>query len=167
MSESPDQELTRLQAALQALVPRPANLDRDRVMYEAGRASVRSPRYWPLAALGASAVAACLVAVLVLRSPPSRVVEIVRVPILANPQLSEPHPEQFVEHEAPATAPQPQDLPSEHSLWRLQQAMQMGIDQMLAPSDSTPMGGAAPPGSAIPTIGSRSCPATLAITGDF
>jgi hypothetical protein len=166
MSEPADQELTRLANALQALVPRPANLDRDRVMFEAGQAAGRAPGPWRLATLGASLVAACLAAVLLLREPPVRVIELGQAPNRTRPQPVQPSPEDFADAASPASAPQ--EAPSEHSLWRLQQtALQMGVDEVLAPADATPMVGAAPPGSAVPSVGSRSYPATLAITGDF
>src|SRR5207248_11149477 len=58
MPESPlDPELTALSAALGRLAPAAAALDRDRLLYEAGRRSARPrPRGWPLTACAFAAL---------------------------------------------------------------------------------------------------------------
>ena len=75
MSENiPDAEVTQLEAALAALAPRPASLDRDRLMFLAGqRAAVRRGWVLPCAA-AVLAAAATLLAVLLLYQPPTRIV---------------------------------------------------------------------------------------------
>lgn len=46
------EDLTPLEAALAGVSPAPPRLDRDALMYVAGRASVRRPRLWPAIAAG-------------------------------------------------------------------------------------------------------------------
>lgn len=88
MSEKPSEHLTpdlrAFEAALAALAPKAAALDRDRLMYEAGRASLATPHVaprggwaWPAAFSAMSAVAASLLLALVLR-PPTVVERMVR-----------------------------------------------------------------------------------------
>lgn len=87
MSEKPSEHLTpdlrAFEAALAALAPKAAALDRDRLMYEAGRASL-APLHpphrgwaWPAAFSAMSALAASLLLALVLR-PPTVVERVVR-----------------------------------------------------------------------------------------
>lgn len=86
--EPPSPELRALEAALASLAPRPAAIDRDRLMYAAGQASVCSeqtaPRrwVWPAAFSAASALAASLFLALLLR-PPVIVERLVRAPVVA------------------------------------------------------------------------------------
>lgn len=80
-------ELGKLEAALAELTPRAVSLDRDRLMYLAGQASVgtlASPRgwRWPAAFSGMSALAATLLIMLVSR-PPRIVERVVRVAVPA------------------------------------------------------------------------------------
>jgi hypothetical protein len=73
MSES---KMTPLEAALAALDPRPAALDRDRLMFLAGQRSVRR-RGWGWISLSAAlASTATLLAVLLLYHPQPRIVEV-------------------------------------------------------------------------------------------
>lgn len=72
----PSHDLQALEAALASLAPRPAAIDRDRLMYEAGRASVSTVQMvthgrwaWPAAFSAMSALAASLFLVLMLRPP--------------------------------------------------------------------------------------------------
>jgi hypothetical protein len=46
------EDLTPLEAALARVVPAPARLDRDALMYAAGRASAKRSRLWPVVAAG-------------------------------------------------------------------------------------------------------------------
>jgi hypothetical protein len=93
MSENiPDAEVTQLETALAALAPRPATLDRDRLMFLAGqRAAARRGWVLPCAA-AAVAAATTLVAVLLLYQPPTNIVyrEI--------PQSPPPAPSAFAEY---------------------------------------------------------------------
>ncbi|HJT31371.1 MAG TPA: hypothetical protein VJ783_04925 [Pirellulales bacterium] len=81
-------DLQALEAALASLAPRPATIDRDRLMYEAGRASVSTVpaaphgRWaWPAAFSAMSAIAASLFLALVLR-PPVVVERVVQAPMV-------------------------------------------------------------------------------------
>ncbi len=99
MSTKEPLELKAIEAALAALVPTAGGLDRDRLMYLAGRASVlatgeaRKFRWaWPIATAAMTAVAAALLAVVSLRlaDPAPRPLEIpveriVRVPVERGP----------------------------------------------------------------------------------
>ena len=84
-----DPEMTKLETALKALDPRPATLDRDRLMFLAGhRSAVR--RGWLLPCLSAAlASAATLLAVVLLWQPEPR---IVRMPAPMAPIPSSPQP---------------------------------------------------------------------------
>lgn len=86
-----DASLESFAASLAALSPH-ARLDRDRLMYLAGQASVgqasvdqasRRPRpwAWPVACSAMTAVAACLLALLASRPEPKVIERIVRVPV--------------------------------------------------------------------------------------
>jgi hypothetical protein len=77
----PNPDLTTLATALAALRPLPDRLNRDPVMFEAGRQSV-SRRSWAWATATGVLSAACLVlsGVLLFRSPPDPVIRIVYVP---------------------------------------------------------------------------------------
>lgn len=65
--------------ALQSLAPNPGHLDRDRLMFEAGRHSTRPSRLWPAATMFSTACAAVLAGVVVLRPSPEPVVRVVEV----------------------------------------------------------------------------------------
>jgi hypothetical protein len=92
----PDASLRRFEAELSALAPRAVRLDRDRLMFLAGRAAagapadVHAPRrwIWPVSFSAMSALAAGLLVLLILRPAPQVVERIVRVPVEAAPQAS-------------------------------------------------------------------------------
>src|SRR5262245_39770752 len=67
MSAFEEKELNKLAEALAALTPRPAHLDRDGLLYEAGRRSVRPSRFWPVATLVLGVVACGLTVALFVR----------------------------------------------------------------------------------------------------
>ena len=79
MSEGPlNAELAAVEATLAGLVPAESSLDRDRVMYLAGRASVRpakSPRLWQATSVAATLAACALGAALLGRTGPEVVIE--------------------------------------------------------------------------------------------
>lgn len=84
-NELPSPELRAFEARLASLAPRSPAIDRDRLMFEAGRASVRvTPQRirwaWPTAFSAMSALAASLFLALVLR-PPMVVERLVQVPV--------------------------------------------------------------------------------------
>ncbi len=80
-----NEELAAVEAALASVGPRPSRLDRDRVMFLAGRASAapqtdvpprRVGRWaWPAAFCGMTALAASLLVMLAVRQPEPKVVE--------------------------------------------------------------------------------------------
>jgi hypothetical protein len=86
-----DEEMTSLAEALGALAPARPPIDRDRLMYDAGRAEgrrqARARRGWPAMAAGLAVVAAGEGALLV-RRPPPRVIE--RVVVIREPARQDP-----------------------------------------------------------------------------
>jgi hypothetical protein len=77
----PENEMTRLETALAALDPRPAALDRDRLMFLAGQRSA-ARRGWAIPCISAAlASAATLVGVLVLYRPEAQVVIVPSPPV--------------------------------------------------------------------------------------
>jgi hypothetical protein len=111
----PDQrdeaELRELEAALRGLVPQ-GGLDREALMFRAGRASARPGRGWPLAAATSTAAAAVLGALLWSHPGPVPVVRYVTVPVPAPqaavkgqaPQAVAPRPAASAEESGPAAA---------------------------------------------------------------
>ncbi len=105
MSEGP--ELSALADALRALAPAPAALDRDELLFRAGRSSAPRPRRWPwaLATALASVTALGLGGALLFRPPATHTVErVVHVTVVREaraPAPPEPAPPQ------PETAPAP------------------------------------------------------------
>src|SRR6516225_6587980 len=77
-----DPALEALAGALRGLAPRPAEIDRDRLMFHAGRASAPRGWAWPLATAASAAAAVALALLLWARpEPPPRIVErVVYVP---------------------------------------------------------------------------------------
>jgi hypothetical protein len=79
--EHRDPTLMNLEAALAGLTPRPAALDRDRVMFRAGqRSAERRPLFWPAAAAILALSTGVLSAFLLLRSEPPVIERIVYLP---------------------------------------------------------------------------------------
>lgn len=109
-----DPGLTALERALAGLAPSPGALDRDALMFAAGRASVRRGWAWPCAAAGATVAALLFGALLLLRPEPEPVVRFVPVP--APPRQNEtpsPPDAPSAVGEAPAPAPKGSPLPPE------------------------------------------------------
>ncbi|QDV38404.1 hypothetical protein [Tautonia plasticadhaerens] len=90
-SERPDRDLIEFERAFGALSPTPGRLDRDRLMYLAGRSAARrsrvSPRAWQMIAAGFALVAIGEAVLLVSRPDPEpRIVErLVHVPAPSPP----------------------------------------------------------------------------------
>lgn len=101
------QDVTELEAALASLSPRASRVDRDQLLYLAGRASaeqtsvgnLRRPWLWP-AATAVSASAAVVLAVLLLARPEPRVVE--RIVYVPQPREAEGQQNQKTSHDQPA-----------------------------------------------------------------
>jgi hypothetical protein len=66
-----DPALDALAGALRGLAPRPVGLDRDRLMFQAGRASAPRGWAWPLATVASAAAAAVLGVLLWVRPEPA------------------------------------------------------------------------------------------------
>jgi hypothetical protein len=104
MPERPhDAELTGLEAVLLTLKPAAAGIERDRLMFEAGRRSARRGRLWPCAAVALALVSAALGAALAMRPAPPAVVRVVFVERPAAPP-SVPAPGPVERSPAPAAA---------------------------------------------------------------
>jgi hypothetical protein len=160
MSAYEEQELKKLESALSGLTPRPVHLDRDGLLFEAGRRSVRPSWLWPGAALGMTAVASLLLVALISRPnvTPERVIQIVHEPAPAQPDRPITPPLAGV---APETDEHPVH-PS--SFWWLQQmALRDGVEQLPVPEVDR---GRALPRESIPRVGSRSVLDTILLTGD-
>jgi hypothetical protein len=76
-----DPEIARLEAALAGLAPVPARIDRDRLLFQAGRRSARRGRLWPCAAALFALVAGGLGVALAVRPGPQITERIVYVPL--------------------------------------------------------------------------------------
>ena len=141
------------------MTPRPVHLDRDGLLFEAGRRSVRPSWIWPSAALSMTAVASLLVVALLSRPEPTpeRVIQFVQQPVPAPPEQPAAPPI--------AVAPDGDEHPlHSSSYWWLQQmALRDGVEQLPMPEVD---GGRALPRDPIPTVGSRSVLATILLTGD-
>ena len=130
----PRPELTDLEAQLQALKPTPGGLDRDRILFRAGRASARGPgRYlWP----GVSGVLAlttvALAVALAIRPEPSERVVYVEVPRAAPPPQEQRPPGAIDEVPAP-TPPEKALLTGGRSLME-RQLLRWGLDALPAPT---------------------------------
>jgi hypothetical protein len=82
MSESIDPRLNDVAAALAALAPQPPALDRDRLLFHAGRASAPRPWFWRLTAAVATTAAVVLAATLFMRPVPAPVERVVYVQVM-------------------------------------------------------------------------------------
>jgi hypothetical protein len=117
-------ELAALAAALGSLSPAPAAVDRDRLMYEAGRESMRNTRrIWPALAAAGFLLATALGTLLAVRPPTEKIVHVQ----VERPQEG-PRP-------APAVAPQDhdsRDAPSTY--WKLHVfVMERDVDELPPP----------------------------------
>jgi hypothetical protein len=101
----PDPELNPIEAALDSLAPARSRIDRDRVMFRAGQATMRptrpGPRVWMGITAGLTAIALGEAALLAYRPPP-RIIE--RVVVVREPAPAPIHPP--LEHAA-TQAPTP------------------------------------------------------------
>jgi hypothetical protein len=81
MSErSEERELTALESALREMRPKPDTIDREMLMYRAGRASGHS-WLWPITSVAATSLATVLGVLLLIRSDPPIIERIVYVPV--------------------------------------------------------------------------------------
>jgi hypothetical protein len=124
MSErSEESELTALESALRELRPQPETIQRDALMYRAGRASVRG-WIWPAATFGSATAALVLGMVLWIRPQPPVVYVVVPAP---------------AEEASPSPISSPLADQTERGAWsryvRLQEQVSLyGLDGLPAPS---------------------------------
>ncbi len=85
MPEPIDPQLSEVAAALAALAPRPAALDRDRLLFRAGRASAPRPWFWRLSAAASTTAAVVLASVLYMRPTAAPVERVVYVQVAPAP----------------------------------------------------------------------------------
>jgi hypothetical protein len=132
-------DLSRLENALRGLAPVPVQLDRDRLMFDAGRAIHPTGWKWPLAT-GALSVVAVVLGVCLFMRPEPRVVErIVRVYVPAQP-LPAPAPPTPGPDSTPGefTSPGP-TLPGTSGYLQLQeQVLRWGLDGVPAARPTPP-----------------------------
>ncbi len=103
MPEPLEPRLNEVATALAALAPRPPALDRDRLLFHAGRASAPRPWFWRLTTAGSTALAAVLAALLLFRPAPAPVERIVYIRVEpAPPKADAPPAAAPAESEPPA-----------------------------------------------------------------
>lgn len=156
----PHEKLSDLEKLLAALPPRPAALDRDRLLFRAGQVSMKRNKLWPLATITLSLSTACLALLLVLQPLPRTEVRFVKVkvpvPVPVAPATSDETvasaPQRALSVDQSTEAPAPTT-----SYWRLQQqAFRFGVDSLpsnAAYGEEAP--GAAPMEGADLSAGSR------------
>jgi hypothetical protein len=146
MSQNPnDPELNAIASRLGSLEPARSRIDRDLVMFRAGQASVRPPR-WRRRAWNGIAASLALVAlgegVLLAHRPPPQIVK--DVVVVREPAPAPPAPASVVEQ---SVAEVTESLPSESSLWlgqtayerQVAQVMRNGLDDMpVSPTVASP-----------------------------
>lgn len=137
MSESLDPQLNDVAAALAALAPQPPALDRDRLLFHAGRASAPRPWFWRISAAATTSCAVVLAAVLILRPVPTPVDRVVYVQVAVPPPQPAPPKE-----DVPTPPPPSESEPSEPAYsWpttpytRLEdRLLRWGLDGLAEPS---------------------------------
>jgi hypothetical protein len=139
MSENhPRPEITEVEALLQGLKPAAGGLDRDRILFRAGRASARGPGRvaWPvLSAVLGLATVALAVALAARPAPPERVVyvEVNRPDSVPHPMGPE-RPGDASELPLSPTAPLEQVFVSGGRPLMEQQLLRWGLDALPAPA---------------------------------
>ena len=91
MHESIDPELVAFEDDLRRLAPASGRVDRDALLFEAGRAAAKAGR-WRAAAAGLAALSLALGVLLAVRPSPPIVERIVYIPIEPTQELPEPSP---------------------------------------------------------------------------
>jgi len=136
MSESIDPRLNDVAVALAALVPQPPALDRDRILFNAGRASAPRPWFWRMTATTTTSCAVLLAAILLLRPAPTPVDRVVYVQVAVQP------PQPTPKEDVPTPPPPSESEPSEPAYpWpttpytRLEdRLLRWGLDGLAEPS---------------------------------
>ena len=144
MPEPLEPRLNEVAAALAALTPRPPALDRDRLLFRAGRASAPKPWMWRLTAAASTTLAAVLGVLLVIRTAAIPLPEIIYVrvePAPAPPVPAAPS----IPIEAAPPAP-PDSWPSTAYTRMEDQVLRWGLDGLAEP--------APPPAAPVETVDS-------------
>jgi hypothetical protein len=161
MSAFEEQELKKVADALAALTPRPAHLDRDGILFEAGRRSARTAGFWPWTTVGMTAVALGLAVALAIRPHPPTVVHFVPAP-----QKPDAAPTADVVPEPPAIAFELRDaaLPSGSYFREQQTALRHGLESLQGAPVEPPARPSS--GDPIPSVGKRDVLTTILLTGE-
>jgi hypothetical protein len=161
MSAFEEQELKKLADALAALTPRPAHLDRDGILFEAGRRSARTAGFWPWTTASMTAVALALAVALAIRPHPPTVVHFVPAP-----QKSEAAPANEVVPELPPIAFEVKEgaLPSGSYFRDQQTALRHGLESLQGAPVEPPTRPSS--GDPIPSVGKRDVLTTILLTGE-
>ncbi len=139
MPEPLEPGLNEVAAALAALRPSPPALDRDRLLFNAGRASVSRPWAWRIAAAASTALAAVLAAVLILRPAPPPVERVVYVRVEPAPQPppkadAPPSPPPAPAESEPPAAPPLYSSPSTPYTRLEDRVLRWGLDGLAEPT---------------------------------
>jgi len=138
-----DPELSVLADALAHLKPRPAALDRDALMFRAGRASAPLGWKWPLATTASTLTAVALGIALLIRPQPPVVEHTNTIYVNVIPPVPEaikPEPKAIAPSEPPALVSHTVDTPPRTDYQRLEdQLLRWGLDgQPAAPHTQQP-----------------------------
>jgi hypothetical protein len=135
MPEPDAKDLNELERALAGLLPSAAGLDRDRLMFQAGRTARGPGRWrWPAATGAMTAVAAGLGLMLLLRADPEPVIVVHNAPVI---QSAVPAANQSAPADAPAPPRAADNVQAAQSVWRLQEtALRHGPDALPEPGPS-------------------------------
>jgi hypothetical protein len=132
MSEPRQKDLNELERLLASLSPRPANLDRDRLLFRAGQESRRRHWVWRMATLGVAGACVCLTLMIVLRPAPEPLVRIVKEQVVVYVPAPESQASVAMAPQSPvAYAPgSPDGMKAQAmSYWQMhQQALRFGVD---------------------------------------
>jgi hypothetical protein len=135
-----EDDLNRLADALRGLAPDPTPLDRDALMYRAGRNAARGVRLWQAAAALSTAAALALGLVLGLRPEPQAVTHTVVVTVTKEVPVpvesSPPAPERQADGFFVGTPAEPVDRPLPRRLE--EQVLRWGLDGLPLPPPATP-----------------------------
>lgn len=143
MPEPLEPRLNEVAAALAGLRPSPPALDRDRLLFNAGRASASRPWLWRVATAASTTLAVVLAAVLILRPAPAAVEHVVyvRVEPPTPPPKADPAPPAVAVESEPAVSPPLYSWPSTPYTRLEDRVLRWGLDGLAEPTPTE----AAPP----------------------
>ncbi len=139
MPEPLEPRLNEVAAALAGLRPNPPALDRDRLLFNAGRVSVSRPWLWRLTAAASTTLAAVLAAVLLLRPAPPAVERVVYVRVEPpTPPKTDPAPPAVPVESEPAVPPPLYSSPSTPYTRLEDRVLRWGLDGLAEPTPAPP-----------------------------